>query len=62
MLVVVIVLFWWLEGSCFGWVWVAICEDEVVVQVIGVNTMRAKLLVFVIGAFTSALAGSFFAI
>jgi ABC-type branched-subunit amino acid transport system permease subunit len=61
MLVVVIVLFYRLEGSRLGRAWAAIREDEVAAQASGVNTTRAKLLAFAIGASTSALAGWFFA-
>ena len=61
MLVIVLVLFYRLEGSRIGRAWAAIREDEVAAQASGVNTMRVKLLAFAIGASTSALAGSFFA-
>lgn len=61
MLIVVIVLFWRLEGSRLGRAWAAIREDEVAAQATGVNTTRAKLLAFSIGASTSGLAGWFFA-
>ena len=61
MLVVVLVLFYRLEGSRIGRAWAAIREDEVAAQASGVNTVRVKLLAFAIGASTSALAGSFFA-
>jgi ABC-type branched-subunit amino acid transport system permease subunit len=61
MLVIVIVLFYRLEGSRLGRAWAAIREDEVAAQASGVNTMRVKLLAFAIGASTSALAGWFFA-
>jgi ABC-type branched-subunit amino acid transport system permease subunit len=59
--VIVIVLFWRLEGSRLGRAWAAIREDEVAAQASGVNTFRAKLLAFAIGASTSALAGVFYA-
>ncbi len=61
MLVIVIVLFYRLEGSRLGRAWAAIREDEIAAQASGVNTMRVKLLAFAIGASTSALAGWFFA-
>ena len=61
MLVVVLVLFYRLEGSRLGRAWAAIREDEVAAQASGVNTVHVKLLAFAIGASTSALAGSFFA-
>ena len=55
MLVIVLVLFYRLEGSRIGRAWAAIREDEVAAQASGVNTMRVKLLAFAIGASTSAL-------
>jgi ABC-type branched-subunit amino acid transport system permease subunit len=61
MIVVVVILFYRLEGSRLGRAWAAIREDEVAAQASGVNTTRAKLLAFSIGASTSALAGVFFA-
>jgi ABC-type branched-subunit amino acid transport system permease subunit len=61
MLVIVIVLFYRLEGSRIGRAWAAIREDEVAAQATGINTVRLKLLAFAIGASTSALAGTFFA-
>ena len=61
MLIVVVVLFYRLEGSRLGRAWAAIREDEVAAQASGVNTTRAKLLAFAIGASTSGLAGVFFA-
>jgi ABC-type branched-subunit amino acid transport system permease subunit len=61
MLIVVVLLFYRLEGARLGRAWAAIREDEVAAQASGVNTMRAKLLAFAIGASTSALAGWFFA-
>jgi ABC-type branched-subunit amino acid transport system permease subunit len=61
MLVIVLALFYRLEGSRIGRAWAAIREDEVAAQASGVNTVHIKLLAFAIGASTSALAGSFFA-
>jgi ABC-type branched-subunit amino acid transport system permease subunit len=61
MLIIVIILFNRLENSRLGRVWAAIREDEVAAQASGVNTFRAKILAFAIGASTSALAGAFFA-
>jgi ABC-type branched-subunit amino acid transport system permease subunit len=61
MLIIVIVMFYRLEGSRLGRAWAAIREDEVAAQASGVNTPRVKLLAFAIGASTSALAGTFFA-
>jgi ABC-type branched-subunit amino acid transport system permease subunit len=59
--IIVIVLFYRLEGSRLGRAWAAIREDEVAAQATGINTLRVKLLAFAIGASTSGLAGVFFA-
>jgi ABC-type branched-subunit amino acid transport system permease subunit len=60
-ILVVVVLFYRLEGSRLGRAWAAIREDEVAAQATGINTARVKLLAFAIGASTSGLAGVFFA-
>jgi ABC-type branched-subunit amino acid transport system permease subunit len=54
-------LFYRLEGSRLGRAWAAIREDEVAAQATGINTTKAKLLAFAIGASTSGVAGVFFA-
>jgi len=61
MIVVMVILFFRLEGSRLGRAWAAIREDEVAAQATGVNTMKVKLLAFAIGASTSGLAGVFYA-
>jgi ABC-type branched-subunit amino acid transport system permease subunit len=61
LLVIVIILFYRLEGSRLGRAWAAIREDEVAAQATGVRTARVKLLAFSIGASTSGMAGVFFA-
>ncbi|HEV7205172.1 MAG TPA: branched-chain amino acid ABC transporter permease [Jatrophihabitans sp.] len=60
-IVVMVILFYRLEGSRLGRAWAAIREDEVAAQATGINTTRVKLLAFAIGASTSGLAGVFFA-
>ena len=60
-LAVVILLFIRLERSSMGRAWAAVREDEVAARACGVDTTRAKLLAFAIGASTSGLAGVFFA-
>ena len=60
-ILIVVVLFYRLEGSRLGRAWAAIREDEVAAQATGINTARVKLLAFAIGASTSGLAGVFFA-
>jgi ABC-type branched-subunit amino acid transport system permease subunit len=61
LIIVMVVLFYRLEGSRLGRAWAAIREDEVAAQATGINTTKAKLLAFAIGASTSGLAGVFFA-
>jgi ABC-type branched-subunit amino acid transport system permease subunit len=61
LIVIVVILFYRLEGSRLGRAWAAIREDEVAAQASGINTPRVKLLAFAIGASTSGLAGVFFA-
>ena len=61
LLIIVVALFYRLEGSRLGRAWAAIREDEIAAQATGVNTTRVKLLAFAIGASTSGLAGVFFA-
>jgi ABC-type branched-subunit amino acid transport system permease subunit len=61
LIIIMVVLFYRLEGARLGRAWAAIREDEVAAQATGVNTTRAKLLAFAIGASTSGLAGVFFA-
>ncbi|MGH8959730.1 MAG: branched-chain amino acid ABC transporter permease [Jatrophihabitantaceae bacterium] len=61
LVIVMVVLFYRLEGSRLGRAWAAIREDEVAAQATGINTSKAKLLAFAIGASTSGLAGVFFA-
>jgi ABC-type branched-subunit amino acid transport system permease subunit len=60
-LLILVVLFYRLEGSRIGRAWAAVREDEVAAQATGINTTRIKLLAFAIGASTSGLAGVFFA-
>jgi ABC-type branched-chain amino acid transport system, permease component len=60
-IIVVVILFYRLEGSRLGRAWAAIREDEVAARASGVNTMKVKLLAFSIGATTSGLAGVFYA-
>lgn len=46
-----------LDDSRIGRAWVAIREDEVAAEAMGVNTLRMKLLAFAIGAGTASFAG-----
>jgi len=62
---VLIVLFTFLTNrlihSRIGRAWLAIREDEDVAEISGVNTVRYKLLAFVLGAFIGGLGGVVFA-
>jgi branched-chain amino acid transport system permease protein len=48
-----------LERSRMGRAWMAIREDEVAAEMMGVNTVRTKLLAFALGAAFAGVAGSF---
>ena len=48
-----------LQYSRIGRAWVAIREDETAAQMMGVNTVRSKLLAFALGASFAGVAGSF---
>ncbi len=48
-----------LQFSRIGRSWVAIREDETAAQMMGVNTVRSKLLAFALGASLAGVAGSF---
>ena len=48
-----------LQFSRIGRSWMAIREDETAAQMMGVNTVRSKLLAFALGASLAGVAGSF---
>ncbi len=50
-----------LIASRIGRAWIAIREDEVAAEAMGINTFRLKLLAFVIGSAVAGFAGVFFA-
>jgi len=50
-----------LQNSKIGRAWIAIREDETVAQAMGINTLKAKLLAFGIGAAFAGLGGALFA-
>ena len=50
-----------LQHSRIGRAWMAIREDEVAAQAMGLNTRNLKLLAFSLGATFGGVAGSFFA-
>jgi len=59
--IVTIFLMQRLISSRIGRSWVAIREDEVAAEAMGVNTFRLKMLAFVLGSAWAGLAGVFFA-
>ena len=59
-LVVVVVVNLRLQDSRIGRAWVAIREDEVAAQAMGINTRNVKLLAFAIGASFGGIAGGMF--
>lgn len=50
-----------LMASRIGRAWIAIREDEIAAEAMGINTFRLKLLAFVIGSAWAGLTGVFFA-
>jgi len=50
-----------LRDSRIGWAWQAIREDELAAQAMGVNTTRAKLQAFAMGASLAGIGGSLLA-
>ncbi len=52
---------WRLQDSRVGRAWMAMREDEQVAEVMGINTVTAKLLAFVTGAILAAFGGALFA-
>ena len=59
-LIVVIVINLRLEDSRIGRAWIAIREDEVAAQAMGINTRNIKLLAFAMGASFGGIAGGMF--
>ena len=52
---------WALKNSRVGRAWMAMREDEPVAEVMGVNTVEAKLKAFIVGAILASLGGALFA-
>ncbi len=52
---------WRLQDSRVGRAWMAMREDEQVAEVMGINTVTAKLLAFVTGAVLASFGGALFA-
>ncbi|MEE2768998.1 MAG: branched-chain amino acid ABC transporter permease [Actinomycetota bacterium] len=49
---------WRLQASRLGRAWMATREDEQVAEVMGINTVNAKLMAFVVGATMAAFSGA----
>jgi len=56
-----VVICYRLQNSRIGRAWMAIREDEVAAQAMGLNTRNLKLLAFALGATFGGVAGAFFA-
>ena len=52
---------WRLEHSRLGRAWMAIREDESVAEAMGINTVNAKLMAFVVGAVLASFSGAILA-
>lgn len=60
-LIITVYVVWRIVNSRFGRAMIAIREDEVAAQVLGIYPMKYKLLSFVIGAFFAGVAGGLYA-
>ncbi len=58
---IAIYISWRLQGSRLGRAWMAIREDEKVAEAMGINTVNAKLMAFVVGAILASFSGAVFA-
>ena len=56
--VLAIYVSWRLQGSRLGRAWMATREDEQVAEAMGINTVNAKLMAFVVGATMAAFSGA----
>ena len=52
---------WRLQSARLGRAWMAIREDEKVAEAMGINTVNAKLMAFVVGAILASFSGAIFA-
>ncbi len=59
--VIALVVIWSLINSRVGRAMIAIREDEVAAEAMGINTTRYKVLAFVVGAFFAGIAGGLYA-
>ncbi len=60
-LVLAIYITWALENSRIGRAWKAMREDEPVAEVMGIDTVQAKLSAFIMGAIIASFGGALFA-
>jgi branched-chain amino acid transport system permease protein len=60
MLAIGLVITYWIERSWMGYYLVAVGEDEDAAEAIGVDTLRIKRQIYLISAFLTALAGTFY--
>mgnify|MGYP000082395941 CR=1 FL=1 len=59
--IITIYVVWRLVNSRYGRAFMAIREDEIAAQVMGINLMRYKLMSFAVGAFFAGVAGALYA-
>lgn len=52
---------WALVNSTYGRGFIAVCDDEVAAEAMGINATRYKITAFVVGAFFAGLAGGVYA-
>jgi len=60
LLAAALVITWWIERSWMGYYLVAVGEDEDAAAAIGVNVPKIKRHIYLISAFLTALAGTFY--
>jgi len=60
-LVVTIYLVWRIVRSPYGRAMMAVRENEIAAQAIGINVLRARILAFVVSAFLTAVGGALYA-
>lgn len=60
-LIVLVLIVCNLMCGMIGWIWMVICDMDIVVEIIGVNLLKVKILVFVVlGFFVGVLGVLFF--
>jgi len=60
LLALALAITWWIERSWMGYYLVAIGEDEDAAEAVGVNSPKIKRDIYMISAFLTALAGTFY--